>query len=278
MNYSLNIPLLRQIPESTSKGIVKTLRTINVNYNTWCNRTEDEQVNGYFTGPSLEQVLRLCNLIRIPVRYLFTVEGELDIPPIAEELSLPIDSFKPCSFDWKLFRQHFGISGMLCKSAAEIMRLMGMSKKPYFNWFEDHETLRIPALLLFCRTFELDLFSFIIDPNNPASNTDNLVNEEDDNLSVEEQLKKELQQIKEYSDAIKIENDELKKENNALKSDNIRLTNELMEAQHENTLLRKQLNKGAKLYNLDLDEPSKLIAAEDVRVGYGNKNEDKDLV
>lgn len=278
MNYTLNVPLLRQLPELSPLGITKTLEIVRIDYATWNRRTSDKQVNSYFSGPSVEEVLRLCNVMRVPVRYLFTAEGEPDIVPAIQELCLPTDSFKPYSFDWKLFKAYFGRDGKLKKSAAEIMRMMCMSKKPYFSWFEDHETLHIPALLLFCRTFEVDLFSLIIDPNKPALKSNDAEGENLNVLSVEEQFQKKLEQLKKQLDASRKKNRELQKENETLKSDNIRLTGELMEAQHENTLLRKQLNKGAKLYNLDLDEPPKLIAAEDVHVGYGNKKEDKDLV
>lgn len=278
MNYTLNVPLLRKLPELSPLGITKTLEVVRIDYATWNRRTSDKQVNSYFSSPSVEEVLRLCNVMRVPVHYLFTAEGEPDIVPATQELCLPADSFKPYSFDWKLFRAYFGRDGKLKKSAAEIMRMMCMSKKPYFSWFEDHETLHIPALLLFCRTFEVDLFSLIIDPNKPATNSNNAANEKSNNLPVEEQLQKKLEQLKKQLDASKKKSRELQKENEALKSDNIRLTGELMEAKHENTLLRKQMRNEGKLYNLDLDEPSKLIAADDIHVGYGNKNEDKDLV
>lgn len=278
MNYTLNIPLLRQMPELSFMGIMKTLEAIHADYYTWNMRVSDEQVSSYFSGPSVEQVLRLCNVMRVPVRYLFTADGECVMPPVVQGICLPTDNFKPCSFDWQLFKKHFGYSGKLRKSAAEIMRMMGMSKKPYSSWFKDHETLRIPALLLFCRTFEVDLFSFIIDPNKPASNTDSPASKKPEDLSAEEQLQKKLGQLKKQLDASKKKNRELQKENETLRSDNIRLTGELMEAQRENTLLRKQLKNEGKPYNSDWDEPSKLIAAEEDFAGYGKQKEDKDLV
>lgn len=259
MNYTLNVPLLRQLPELSSMGIMRTLEAIHADYLTWNKRVSDEQVSSYFSGPSVEQVLRLCNVMRVPVRYLFTSDGELNILPAIQELCLPADSFKPYSFDWKLFKQHFGRSGNLRKSAIEIMRLMGMSKKPYFSWFEDHETLRVPALLLFCRTFEVDLFSLIIDSNKPVLRTTKMTVKQTDAPSVEEQLQKELQQLKKQLDASKKKNRALQKENDALKSDNIRLTGELMESQHENAQLRKRLSHEPPLYKI-IEDSAMLVA------------------
>lgn len=274
MNYTLNIPLLRQLPELSSMGIMKTLENIHADYVTWTKRISDEQVSSYFSGPSIEQVLRLCNVMRVPVRYLFTAEGELDIIPAIQELCLPANGFKPYRFDWKLFKEHFGHRGKLGKSAIEIMRLMGMSKKPYFSWFEDHETLRIPALLLFCRTFDVDLFTLIVDPNKPAVRTNKVAPKQSSTPSAEEQLRKELEQLKKQLDASRKKNRELQKENEALKSDNVRLTGELMEAQHENTLLRKRLNNLAPAYEFTEGE-SLLVADADLISGYAKSEEEK---
>lgn len=276
MNYTLNVPLLRQLPELSTMGIMKTLDAIHVDYATWNKRVSNEQANSNFSGPSVEQVLRLCNVMRVPVRYLFTTEGEPDILPSIQELCLPVDGFKPYRFDWKQFKDYFGNRGKLRKSAIEIMRMLGMSKKPYFSWFEDHETLRIPALLLFCRTFEVDLFSLIIDPNKPSSSKIKKPVKKLDVPSVEEQLRNELEQIKKRLDASRKKAQTLQKENDALKSDNIRLTGDLMEAQHENALLRKRLNNLFPAYKYQENE-TKLVAEANPVPEYGNPSEEKSV-
>ena len=105
MNYTLNVPLLRQLPELSPLGITKTLEVVRIDYATWNRRTSDKQVNSYFSGPSVEEVFRLCNVMRVPVHYLFTAEGEPDIVPAIQELCLPVVPYEQL-FPRQIFRHH----------------------------------------------------------------------------------------------------------------------------------------------------------------------------
>lgn len=220
MNYKLNLNLLHLLPEHCRGGIIQSLEAADVNYLTWNRRLTERNANRPHHGPSVEHIIRFCNANRISIRFLFSPEDEPE-----SFVSIPVlfhrsEPYEPCWFDWMAFKKAFGLRSPEKMAIPEMMKKMKMSKKPFQSWFDDGETLRVPALLLFCKTFNRDLFEFIIAP--PLPNHD-LPKEETPVEPAQEVEVSENDMWKSKYYKSRKELSALRKENKKLKDDKLRL-------------------------------------------------------
>ena len=280
MRYRLNKQLLLLLPELCRGGIMQSFESSGINYLTWSRRLSTDRIDHPFKGPAVEQVIQFCNAHRISVRLLFSPSDQPDIIPTMAELFTHDRVFHPSSFDWDAFGRAFGIRSKTHLSTGEMMKRMGMSRRPHQSWFTDPDTLRIPALLLFCDTFDHDLYEFIIDRNVAKTDTTQPVqpiHQAASALSDEETaaaLQEEFEQMKKKNLALNKLLANVRAENRKLKDERVRMTGQMMELQRELELLRNQVEalKGHTLINME-----GLVAENREEMYKGHKGSDVDL-
>jgi len=109
---------------------------------------------------SVQQLMQLANGLKIPVRKFFT-EGEAVIVGIREDYIRR--DYKECRYDGDALRDKMGRGTSI--GMAEAAKAMSIDISHITKYIRAEKRLTVASLLSFCEAFNIDPFTFIIDPN-----------------------------------------------------------------------------------------------------------------
>ena len=188
--WNLNVNLLRCIFDICGRGMTAALEEADIAYSTWRDWMECEKEGAQKKATSGVMVLplvRLCNVLCIPVTRLFYEEGEMVVIPARQDLVIPSSKFVPVHFDLPRFRSSFGIRSAAKKQVVAMLEELGYTTIVHQRWIRENSTLRVGHLIHVCNTYGYDLLSYF-DDRNPPMELDALASVPEEELSLEERL------------------------------------------------------------------------------------------
>ena len=245
--WNLNVDLLRDIFDVCGKGMIATLEKAGIAVSTWRDWMEAESKGAgrkKSGGITVLSLVRLCNVLSVPVMRLFYEDGEGVPMPSRQELVEPSYRFVPARFDLKHFHESFGKRSEAGKTVVKMLEELGYSTIVHARWLREDSTLRVVQLLHVCNTYGYDLSSYFIG-GNPSVGT-GTGSRDGKSLSLEERLSRVLKEkdlLESELDAVHRENVLLRGELKKAKEDVSRLSVEKSELAYEVVRLKQYIKR-----------------------------------
>lgn len=159
--WRFNTPLFSRLSEVMDLTGTEIARRCGLRQQVLSRYTTNERV------VSIQVLIKLCNAIRMPI-YYFVTEDHSFIIPNRESVTIPLDQWKPVSWNFDNVEKIFGDGeGQInWKDVAEVMGVT--SQKPHGR-FSLHRRFKVTDFFAACNAFNLSPFLFLNDPNRPDS-------------------------------------------------------------------------------------------------------------
>lgn len=112
---------------------------------------------------SVQVLMKLCNSLRMPIRYFIAEDGDFIIP-VREEATIPLECWKPIEWDVQAVEQTFGDGEgrIYWKDVAVVMNVS--SQKPHER-FTLRRRFKVTDFLHTCSVLGVSPYKFLIDRN-----------------------------------------------------------------------------------------------------------------
>lgn len=210
---TLNILLVKLMVEESKEGILSAMRQANIATASWYDWTDLKVQSPGSTIP-VQALVDLCNVLKVPIHKLFSVEGEPCVIPVLKELFLPGNVFRNNILDIEKFLGAFGAKSKTGKPIEEMMKMLGFSRTTYTGWKKQKRNLRFSHVMRVCEVFDYDLFEFIIDPNSSPvlDGTTEEAKPKKISITSEQEFKTVIKDMQKQNARLSLDNAELRRE------------------------------------------------------------------
>ena len=155
--WSFNLPLFSRLPDVLDITGTEIARRCGLRQQVLSRYTTNEFV------VSIQVLLNLCNSLRMSL-YLFVAEDNNFIIPNRESATIPLDQWKPVSWNYEAVENTFGDGNgrINWKDVAVVMK--SSSQKPHER-FALKRRFKVTDFFTTCNAFSLSPFLFLNDPN-----------------------------------------------------------------------------------------------------------------
>lgn len=162
--WNFNFPLFSQLTEVMDLTGTEIARRCGLRQQVLSRYTTNERV------VTIQVLLKLCNAIRMPIHFFVSENGNYIIPN-RESATIPVDNWKPVSWNFANVEKTFGYKdGQIpWRDVAEVMDVTPM--KP-IGRFALKRRFKVTDFFTACNAFDLSPFLFLNDPNRPDDNAE----------------------------------------------------------------------------------------------------------
>lgn len=115
---------------------------------------------------NVQVLIKLCNAIRMPI-YYFVAENNNFILPNRERATIPLDDWKPVSWNYDAVERTFGDGNGRIQWKDVAVAMHASSQKPHER-FSLRRRFKVTDFFTACNAFNLSPFQFLNDPNRPT--------------------------------------------------------------------------------------------------------------
>lgn len=161
--WSFNMPLLERLSDVLDINGTEIARRCGLHQQVLIRYTTNETVI------NVQVLIKLCNAIRMPI-YYFVAENNNFILPNRERATIPLDDWKPVSWNYDAVERTFGDGNGRIQWKDVAVAMHASSQKPHER-FSLRRRFKVTDFFTACNAFNLSPFMFLNDPNRPVGKT-----------------------------------------------------------------------------------------------------------